>query len=582
MADLPLIQPGRVQIDGVPQAALVTVTPPQIDRIGLRVAGQSMGNIGQVLDRLSTQLFQRAGDLAEEVGQRYVADNPVTLEQLEAAKTGDTTPLMNRAGGGTIFQKVVAKARAIELSSHFEAEGRSELVKLLAAVETGQATSTDVQNSIATMTEGYTAALRGVDSEATLKFRATMATHGNTVLKAAYETEAKRAQAERLSKFEIDFGNSLELMRATVEQGYWLDPQSNKPRSIDELVDVFVQNIETSSVFNADPKQRPVFVKAFKEAVAEAKIDAVVKVVTSDEYLNAGPDGLERIRRGDVGKMSIVFQGMLEKDKARVRAEFQTVNNQRESMKKQKLDDQKRQSEKDFAVLYAEYQVAPEGSIVRRDLRTRISQVYLRGDGAIPDSTFSALFNQSDRKGNMQVWSNLLIGIKDGTILDRGVIDKNIPNLSDAQYGELIRALASQNPRETAALDSSLLRLSGVPVVPGVPVMLDPKGRQWENYYALRKQAAQIEQRYAAEGKPPPNNKQILDEIEGNLAARRNSEQAKQARTQLEVYQKKDWINGPITRDSLATLERKAGTDVNKQREVKRIRQLLDQAEGNI
>jgi hypothetical protein len=43
----------------------------------------------------------------------------------------------------------------------------------------------------------------------------------------------------------------------------------------------------------------------------------------------------------------------------------------------------------------------------------------------------------------------------------------------------------------------------------------------------------------------------------------------------------KEWINGPITRDSLATLERKAGSDKVKLNELKRIRTLLDQAEGN-
>ena len=578
MADLPLIQPGRVQIDGVPQAALVTVTPPQIDRIGLRVAGQSMGNIGQVLDRLSTQLFQRAGDLAEEVGQRYVADNPVTLEQLEAAKTGDTTPLMNRAGGGTIFQKVVAKARAIELSSHFEAEGRSELVKLLAAVETGQATSTDVQNSIATMTEGYTAALRGVDPEATLKFRATMATHGNTVLKAAYETEAKRAQAERLSKFEIDFGNSLELMRATVEQGYWLDPQSNKPRSIDELVDVFVQNIETSSVFNADPKQRPVFVKAFKEAVAEAKIDAVVKVVTSDEYLNAGPDGLERIRRGDVGKMSIVFQGMLEKDKAKVRAEFQTANNQRESLQKQKLDDEKRVNEQRSIDLLERIYRLPETSQARRDLITELTAIPNNG---VPIGTLKDLLAPNQGESNARVQFNLLQGIYDGTINSPEQIWSFVgKGLTGKDAVSALKLMTGEGRRDEAELARGLNKLAGINVTGGV-VVLDPKGAEFQRLNRLRARATEIQAAAQRDGKVMMPS-QIIDQLTRETEQARNSEQAKQARTQLEVYQKKDWINGPITRDSLATLERKAGSDANKQKELKRIRQLLDLAEGNI
>jgi hypothetical protein len=74
---------------------------------------------------------------------------------------------------------------------------------------------------------------------------------------------------------------------------------------------------------------------------------------------------------------------------------------------------------------------------------------------------------------------------------------------------------------------------------------------------------------------------QVGDILKKNVETRRNSEAAKQARTQLEGYAKKDWINGPITRDGLSALERKAGTDKVKLNELKRIRTLLDQAEGN-
>ena len=72
-----------------------------------------------------------------------------------------------------------------------------------------------------------------------------------------------------------------------------------------------------------------------------------------------------------------------------------------------------------------------------------------------------------------------------------------------------------------------------------------------------------------------------MQELTKQIEAKRNSEGARQARTSLENYAKKDWINGPITRDSLPALERKAGNDRAKLNELKRIRTLLDQSEGN-
>lgn len=578
MADLPLIQPGRVQIDGVPQAALVTVTPPQIERVGLRVAGQSMGNIGQVLDRLSTQLFQQAGEFAQDAGQRYVADNPVTAEQIEAAKKGDATPLIYKEGGGTIFQKTVAKARALELSSYFEAEGRNELVKMLAAVETGDVSSTDVQNRIATMTEGYTSALSGVDPEASLKFRATMATHGNTVLKAAYETELKRAKEGRVAKFDLDFQNSVRLLEKTVEQGFWLDPATNKPRSIDELADVFRQNIATSALLVGDATLQQSYSAKFEKALAEAKVNAVTKMVTSDEYLNAGLAGLERIRRGDVGKMSIVFQEMPQDDKAKVVANFILANNQREQLQKQKLDDEKRVNEQRSIDLLERIYRLPETSQARRDLITELTAIPNNG---VPIGTLKDLLAPNQGESNARVQFNLLQGIYDGTINSPEQIWSFVgKGLTGKDAVSALKLMTGEGRRDEAELARGLNKLAGINVTGGV-VVLDPKGAEFQRLNRLRARATEIQAAAQREGKVMMPS-QIIDQLTRETEQARNSEQAKQARTQLEVYQKKDWISGPITRDLLATLERKAGTDVNKQREVKRIRQLLDQAEGNI
>jgi hypothetical protein len=52
------------------------------------------------------------------------------------------------------------------------------------------------------------------------------------------------------------------------------------------------------------------------------------------------------------------------------------------------------------------------------------------------------------------------------------------------------------------------------------------------------------------------------------------------AKKSLEIYEKKSWVNGPITRDTLPALERKAGTDRNKVNELNQIKKLLNQAEG--
>jgi hypothetical protein len=76
-------------------------------------------------------------------------------------------------------------------------------------------------------------------------------------------------------------------------------------------------------------------------------------------------------------------------------------------------------------------------------------------------------------------------------------------------------------------------------------------------------------------------NQDVVSYLEQQLSSRRNTEQAQAAKRTLGIYAKKDWINGEITRDSLSALERKAGNNQTRQRELVQIRKLLDQAEGN-
>jgi len=579
MADVPLIQPGRVQLDGVPQATLPTITPPQVDYIGMRVGAQSAGQIAQALDRMSQNLFGQAEAFAERAGLQYVADNPVTAEQLEAAKKGDATPLIYNDGQGTIFQKTVKKARALELSSHFEAEGRGELVKLLTQVESGEATSQDVQNRIATMTEGYTAALRQADPEASLKFRATMATHGNTVLKAAYETEVKRAKEQRVAKFDLDFQNSVRLLEKTVEQGFWLDPATNKPRSIDELAGVFRENIATSAILLGDAGLQQKYAAQFEKALGEAKINAVTKFVTGDEFMRDPQAGLQMIRSGQLGKMSIVWQEMPQDDKAKVTANFLLADNQRNDLEKRKRDDEKRVNEQRSIDLLERIYAMPESSQGRRDL---ISQLIAIPNNGVPIGTLKDLLAPAGAgESNARVQFNLLQGIYDGTVNTPDQIWSLVgKGLTGKDAVSALKLMTGEGRRDQAELARGLNRLAGINVTGGV-VVLDPKGEEFRRLNGLRARAAEIEAAAMRDGKVMMPS-QVIDQLTREIEQRRNSEQAKKARTQLQSYEKMDWINGPLTADKIPALKRKAGNDRQKLQQINRIEQLLKQAEGDI
>lgn len=562
------IESGRMQIANVGGVPMQQVQPRGVDYVGPRAEAQAAGTLAQVLDRMSSSLFQQAGELRQQEGLEFAATNPITPEQIEAAKNGDVSTLELSKNPISIFGQAVRKARALELSSHFEIEGRNELVKLLSDIEAGTATSEQVQGKIATLTEGFGKSLAQVDPEAAYKFRATMATHGNTVLKSAYEAELKRAKNQRIAKFDMDFDNGIRLLETTVAQ---------HPEQLEQLASVFRQNVMQQSVLLGDAGLQKEYSTKFETALRNAKINAVTKAITDDAYMVDYLGTLNRIRKGDIGNLSPVLQQMINNDfdaVVKVTANFMVAYNQREQLAKDAEAAAKREGEKQAINLLEQIFPLPEGDPRRKAL---VSQLTALPPGSVPIGTLKDLLDPG-KEGNPAVEFNTLNGIFQGTINTSDQI-WNMPGLNGAQKIRLLKTLNSEDRRDQAELARGLNKLAGINVTGGV-VVLDPKGAEFARLNELRARATEIQAAAMREGKVMMPS-QVIEQLTKEVEARRNTEQAKAAKTALvEVYEKRDWINGPITRETLPALEVKAGSDKNKLNDLKRIKSLLDQSEG--
>lgn len=572
-------------VGGVP---MVQAQQQSVDYIAPRVAAQGAGQLAQILDRMSASAFQTAGVMRQQEGLAFAAQNPLTPEQLQLAKDGMPWGFGGRGEGDmstvktsslNFFDQAVAKARSLELSGHFEIEGRNELVKMLADVEAGKVTSEQVSAKIKTMSDGYSKSLARIDPEASIKFQATMATHGNTVLNAAYKAELDRAKNQRIAKFDSDFDSSVRLLEATVSQGSWTD-SSGQQRSIDELADVFRKNVLTQSLLLGDKALQTQYSTKFEAALRNAKINSVTKVLISDENMVDPERTLQKIRSGDLGNMSPVLRDLITNDfdaVAKVTANYMVAVNNRKSIADAKAADAKKKGEAQAVNLLEQIFPLQVGNPKRADL---INQLTALPEGSVPIGTLKELLEPKQAETNQAVYFNLLNGIYNNTVTDPkqiwGLVGKGIDG-KDAVAA--LKILQADDRRDSADLDRGISQLAGIPVIPGSVVVIDPKGEEFKRRNDLKAQALQIQAAAAAEGKTL-TSRQILTQLEGGLAARRGTEEAKAARKSLEVFAKMDWINGPITTETLPALERKAGTDKSKMQQITRIKQLLKQAAG--
>tara|TARA_R110000868_G_scaffold18843_5_gene82139 strand:- start:6718 stop:8451 length:1734 start_codon:yes stop_codon:yes gene_type:complete len=577
MADLPLLQSGRVEPAGIPGAVLPSVTAPQVDYVGLRAGAAKAQTVSQTLDRLSNQLFGIAKNAANEAGLQYAADNPLTDEQIQAAKAGNPEPL-KLGGTFNVYDQAVRKARSFELSSTFEMEARSQMTTMLTAVEMGKATTEQVQNKLTTMMDGFSRSLSQVDPEASLKFRATSATMGNTVLAKAAEFEMKREKSNRLAKFDADFDNSTRLLEAAVSQGFWVDPRTQQKRSVDDLADVYRSSITTSALLLGDLQVQKQYSDKFEAALKSAKINAVTKFLLTDETAMADPEAtLKNIQVGNVGKMSDVVKSMLVSDYGgieKVSANYMVAVNARNTVLTNKIAADKRAAVMEFVPLYEKAIAAPEGSATRKQFANQIAELARKSPDAVPLGVIKDLLEPS-KEGNPLAEFNILNGIFNGTITNPDQIMGN-NSLNGKQKVTALKFFMGEDRRDQHELNTGLARLAGIPTTPGAVTIIDPKGQEFQRLQQLKSKAQSIQAQATAEGKflQP---KAILDQVSKDLETNRNTEQAKAARNTLTTFWEKK-AGGPITRETLPALE---NSKKLKPTEITQIKRLLEQAEGN-
>jgi len=252
------------------------------------------------------------------------------------------------------------------------------------------------------VTDGYAKSLAKIDGEASIKLRATMATHGNTVLNAAYESELKRKKAQDITKFDLDFDNAMKILEFTVSRGYWIDPDNNQ-RSINDLVKNIEVNIANQSLLIGDAGVQKEYSEKFRVALRTAKINAMTNHVTSDEFMADPTATLNKIRTGNLGKMSQLFKEMVATDFdaiTKVTANYMLAVNQREEIARRKRDDEKRVAEAAAIDLIEQiYSIEDTKNPTRRKL---VEQLMALPQGSTPIGTIKDVLQPEKQNSRLE------------------------------------------------------------------------------------------------------------------------------------------------------------------------------------
>ena len=570
MATLPILDQTQAMIGQAPGSAARGVNPQPIERTGLRAAASYQGNVAQSLDRISNTLFGVNRKLAEDAGYQYVAENPLTPEQLQAIARGDVRKVVTAGSGINIQQNVIRKARAFEIAGHADIEARKVIIEMLPDIEQGNISSKDAQIKLATVLDGYSRSLVQIDPEASLKFRATIASLGNTVLEKAAVAELKRVKAENNIKLELDFQRVQQELEEVFSRSSWGEFQDGTPLSPDQFADAIKQSFITKAALIGGQEQALSYVQKFPAAIRQAKVNAVTRYITTDTEMTKDPlDTYGRLRSGDVGMMSQVYQSMDQDDKAKVISNLMSDVSNKASLAEKKRKDQEL-VDKDAALDLYEQWLQSNNPAEKR----RLQQDLLDLNVLTLEQTRNLLDPDTAKTS-----PNVIFFLEDQ--IDSGVITNSADLLNaGSKRGvtgkDMVDLRRRLSGRVTTEVKATIRRLAGIPE--GL-VNIDPKGAEAKKYLDIQQRLETERAKAVAEGKPF-DQLGVLRQIDVEGQQKRDTAAATAARRRLEVYEKR--TGAKITSQTLPFLREQvqSGKSDIKPRELQQIERLVKQAEG--
>ena len=570
MATLPILDQTQAMIGQAPGSAARGATPQPIERMGLRAAANYQSNVAQSLDRISNTLFGVNRKLAEDAGYQYVAENPLTPEQLQAIARGDVRKVVTAGSGINIQQNVIRKARAFEIAGHADIEARKVIIEMLPDIEQGNISSKDAQIKLATVLDGYSRSLVQIDPEASLKFRATIASLGNTVLEKAAVAELKRVKAENNIKLELDFQRVQQELEEVFSRSSWGEFQDGTPLSPDQFADAIKQSFITKAALIGGQEQALSYVQKFPAAIRQAKVNAVTRYITTDTEMTKDPlDTYGRLRRGDVGMMSQVYQSMDQDDKAKVISNLMSDVSNKASLAEKNRKDQEL-VDKDAALDLYEQWLQSNNPAEKR----RLQQSLLALNVLTLEQTKNLLDPDAAKTS-----PNVIFFLEDQ--IDSGVITNsadllNVGSKRGVTGKDMVDLRRRLSGRVTSEVKSTIRRLAGIPE--GL-VNIDPKGAEAKEYLKIQRRLETERAKAVAEGKPF-DQLGVLRQIEVEGQQKRDTAAATAARRRLEVYEKR--AGAKITSQTLPFLREQvqSGKSDISPRELQQIERLVKQAEG--
>jgi hypothetical protein len=289
MAELLRTQGYRTQVQNVPGAATPGVSFGQRrPEIAFQAQANYQQTLAQSIDRMSNTLFGLSETFGQETGRQYVIENAATQDQLDAMVRGEMPEDLATGSPFNVFSAAVRKARSIEVSGHVLAEGRKLANDLMIQAEQGQVDTEQATSKLTAFMDNAGSALSQIDPDASLQFRANMATIGSSVVDKVARVELQRRQTTNRAKLDLTYDATLAVMNNFLTKEK-VDP------NIYEILGALEERFYEEAGVMVSAQDAEGYRNQFRKDIEKLKLNLVAGYVTgSDNPIMA----FDQIRKG--------------------------------------------------------------------------------------------------------------------------------------------------------------------------------------------------------------------------------------------------------------------------------------------
>jgi len=315
------------------QSGLLSQPTQRLDFAAERESERTSQMIGQSLDRLSEFAFKAAAKTAMREGEQWAYNNPISDEQIMAAKQGSLDIAIQAPKAGTFFGDSARKIQAGQLRSTLELQARSEIASIYKQVEAGQITNIrQLDDQFYGIAKGNGDVIARIDPEQANAFRASVATASNVV----YQAAAKRIGEFNAKVIEENVNRSLSDFDSQVRAS--IDKETD-PKKLNDLIfiernkrlDLIAQTYDPIAFANTQ--------KNLDTRTEKAYVDRLSNYFSSDEFGQSTPENnlasrLQAIQEGNTAKYQDLWKTLPTETRDKVIDQFYNS----ESKKEKSLD----------------------------------------------------------------------------------------------------------------------------------------------------------------------------------------------------------------------------------------------------